>query len=242
MKFQALLHALSDLFFPRNCIQCGEAVESSCYQYICSACSDQLTLCLPPNCNTCGYPFLGDWVIGKSCPHCTDLDPYFNKGYTLFLSKGVGRQLIHSLKYSNGRFLLKDLKTIIKQLPHLEKIFQNSVLVPVPLHPTKLRERGFNQSLQFANLIHELFKEDTKIAEILTRKKYTQSQTTLSKEKRENNVKNAFELTPKIKLDFSKKYILLDDVFTTRHTLNECSKVLKQSGIQSIELLSIGHG
>ena len=134
------------------------------------------------------------------------------------------------------------MKTIVKQLPHLKKIFQNSVLVPVPLHPTKLCERGFNQSLQFANLIHELFKDDTTVAQILTRKKYTRSQTTLSKEKRENNVKNAFELTPKIKLDFSKKYILLDDVFTTGHTLNECSKVLNHSGIQSIELLSIGHG
>jgi competence protein ComFC len=112
----------------------------------------------------------------------------------------------------------------------------------VPLHPSKLRERGFNQSVQFAQLINDLYQKETKIAQILVRKKFTLTQTQFSREKRAENVKGAFALAPKIKLDFSKKYILLDDVFTTGNTLNECAKVLKRSGIQSIELLAIGHG
>lgn len=236
------LKNLFDLFFPRTCIDCGRAVENSEYDYLCRACSEKLTLSTPPNCNTCGYPFLSDWIISKHCPHCTDLNPAFNKGHTLFLAKGVGRKMIHSLKYKNGLFVLSDIRKIIKKLPHLKPVIKNAILVPVPLHRTKLRERGFNQSSHFAQLIHSLFIEETEVASVLVRKKFTPSQTNLSRDERGTNVKNAFELAPKIKLDFNKKYILLDDVFTTGNTLNECAKVLKRSGIKSIELLAIGHG
>ena len=236
------LKKILDLFFPRSCIGCGCAIEGSEFNYLCSPCSEHLILSTPPNCHTCGYPFLGDWIPSKACPHCADLKPAFDQGHILFLAKGIGRKIIHTLKYKNGLFLLSDLKTVITKLRHLEGIFKNSILVPVPLHPSKLRERGFNQSVQFAQLINDLYQKETEIAQILVRKKFTLTQTQFSREKRAENFKVAFALAPKIKLDFSKKYILLDDVFTTGNTLNECAKVLKRSGIQSIELLAIGHG
>ena len=64
----------------------------------------------------------------------------------------------------------------------------------------------------------------------------------LSRELRKKNIRNAFALSPNIKLDFKKKYILVDDVFTTGATANACAKVLKKAGIQSIELITLGHG
>jgi predicted amidophosphoribosyltransferase len=69
--------------------------------------------------------------------------------------KIVGRQLIHNLKYNNGLYLINDLKSIIRQLPHLRRICQDAILVPVPLHPTKQRARGFNQSEPFAQVLQK---------------------------------------------------------------------------------------
>ena len=136
-----LLNSIQDIFFPRSCIDCSEPVEDSPYQYICKSCAQLLILAHPPNCITCGYPFLVDKILAKNCPHCLDLKPNYSRGYTLCLAKKVGRQLIHNLKYNNGLYLINDLKSIIRQLPHLRRICQDAILVPVPLHPTKQRAR-----------------------------------------------------------------------------------------------------
>ena len=236
------LDAIHDVFFPRSCIGCRGPVETSPYAYICKNCSQFLILAHPPNCKTCGYPFLADKILSKNCPHCAELSPNYSRGYTLCLAKRIGRQLIHYLKYNNGLYLIKDLRSLIRQLPHLKKICQDSVIVPVPLHPTKLRERGFNQSQVFAQALQKTLNVNIQIKDILVRTRFTQSQTTLSKEERMRNIHEAFALAPNIKLDFEKKYILVDDVFTTGSTANACAKVLKKAGIQTIELITLGHG
>ena len=116
------------------------------------------------------------------------------------------------------------------------------MLVPVPLHPTKFRERGFNQSQVFAQALQKTLNVNIQVKVILVRTRFTQSQTTLSREERMRNIREAFTLAPNIKLDFEKKYILVDDVFTTSSTANACAKVLKKAGIQTIELITLGHG
>lgn len=236
------LNAIKDIFFPRSCIQCSGPVEESPYQYICKTCAQFLTLAYPPNCKICGYPFLVDKILSKNCPHCADLKPNYSRGYTLCLAKKTGRQLIHNLKYNNGLYLMKDLRSIIQQLPHLKKICQEAILVPIPLHPTKLRERGFNQSQALAQVLQKTLSANIQIENTLIRTRFTQSQTLLSREQRKVNIRNAFALSPNIKLDFKKKYILVDDVFTTGSTANACAKVLKNAGIHTIELITLGHG
>ena len=124
----------------------------------------------------------------------------------------------------------------------MKKICQEAILVPIPLHPTKLRERGFNQSHAFAQVLQETLNANIQIENALIRIRFTRSQTTLSRELRKKNIRKAFALSPNIKLDFKKKYILVDDVFTTGSTANACAKVLKKAGIRSIELITLGHG
>jgi ComF family protein len=236
------LKAVQDIFFPRSCIQCSGPVEDSPYLYICKNCSGFLILAHPPNCKRCGYPFLADKILSKNCPHCAELNPSYSRGYTLCLAKKTGRQLIHNLKYNNGLYVMKDLESIIQQLPHLKKICQDAILVPVPLHPTKFRERGFNQSQAFAQVLQKTLNANIQVKNILIRTRFTESQTTLSRALRKQNIRNAFALSPNIKLDFDKKYILVDDVFTTGSTANACAKVLKKAGIPTIELITFGHG
>jgi ComF family protein len=180
--------------------------------------------------------------MAKNCPHCLELKPNYSQAYTLCLAKKVGRQMVHNLKYNNGLYLTSDLKSIIRQLPHLKKICKNAILVPVPLHSTKQRERGFNQSDVLAHVLKKTLNTNIQIQNSLIRTRFTQTQTSLTKEQRKENIRGAFALSPNIKLDLDKKYILVDDVFTTGSTANACAKILKKAGIQTIELLTLAHG
>ena len=147
-----------------------------------------------------------------------------------------------SRKSFTNKPTLKGLEAIIPQIPYLRKICQEAILVPIPLHPTKLRERGFNQSHTFAQVLQETLKVNIQIENTLIRTRFIRSQITLSRVLRKKNIRKAFALSPNIKLDFKKKYILVDGVFTTGSTANACAKVLKKAGIRSIELITLGHG
>ena len=91
-------------------------------------------------------------------------------------------------------------------------------------------------------MLQETLNANIQIENALIRTRFTRSQTTLSRELKKENIRNAFALSPNIKLDLKKKYILVDDVFTTGSTANACAKVLKKAGIHSIELITLGHG
>ena len=234
--------AVLDLVFPRSCVHCNDIVDPSPYDFVCSRCASDMIKCLPPACNTCGYPFYGVIVSPKTCPHCTELDPVFDQGITLFLAKRAGRSILHELKYREGGYVLNDIFTMVKDSKHYLEYLQNATLVPVPLHPTKFRERGFNQSEQIANMLVRCTDGNARVEKLLIRKKYTQSQTCLNRSKRYQNVKNAFALAPNTVLNPNELYIIIDDVFTTGSTLNACARVLRKAGASHLKVATIGHG
>jgi len=128
------------------------------------------------------------------------------------------------------------------QSKHYLEYIENTILVPVPLHPTRLRERGFNQSEHIAKMLANCGSENIKVESLLTRRQYTQSQTSLNRSERYQNVKNAFTLAPDAVLASTKPYVLIDDVFTTGSTLNACAHVLRAAGVHQIKVATIGHG
>jgi ComF family protein len=234
--------ATLDLVFPRACVHCGGAIEHSDYDFICADCSNEILPCLPPACKTCGYPFFGAVIGAKVCPHCIDLEPLFDQGKTLFIAKGAGRSLLHALKYQRGFYILKDLQQMVTTTKHYLEYIQDASLVPVPLHPTKLRERGFNQSELIAKMLISTTNGSSVLEKLLIRQLYTQTQTRLNHAERHRNVKNAFALTPNTVLIPDKQYILVDDVFTTGSTLNACARVLRDAGATRLKVVTIGHG
>ena len=236
------LKSALDLVFPRNCVHCGDAVEQSPCEFVCAPCAKAILPCLPPACKTCGYPFFGAVIGPKVCPHCIDLDPVFDHGKTLFIAKTAGRSLLHHLKYQRGFYVLKDLSRLVTTSRHYLDYIQNAILVPVPLHPTKLRERGFNQSEKIAQMLTEATAGSSQIEHLLIRRVYTQTQTRLNHAERHQNVKNAFALAPDTVLIPDKQYILVDDVFTTGSTLNACARVLRDAGATHLNVVTIGHG
>lgn len=116
-----------------------------------------------------------------------------------------------------------------------------SVLVPVPLHPRKLRERGYNQSDLIVRELVELFPECSR-NEVLRRALDTVSQTQFNRSERVRNLKNAFSLRQNRAIDPAQRYIIVDDVFTTGSTVNACAAALRRSGARQIDVLTVGHG
>lgn len=241
MLLQALGRHLLEVFFPRNCVHCGDAVEQSDYAFFCQACSRELYLSKPPACTTCGYPFFGMLAGPRVCPHCVELDPVFDQGKTLFLAKGPARSLIHELKYKAGFYVLGDVCRMLAHAPFYKDYFKDAILVPVPLHATKLRERGFNQSERIAEVLCEAT-EAKAVQKCLVRVVYTQTQTRLSRAARHRNVKNAFALAGDTVVIPDQTYILIDDVFTTGSTLNACAAVLREAGATRLKVATLGHG
>ncbi len=139
-------------------------------------------------------------------------------------------------------YVLKDLARMVNRSKHYRTFLEQTILVPVPLHPVKLRERGFNQSERIARILVNCTGNSAQMEQLLVRTQYTQSQTHLNRSKRYQNVKNAFALARNAVLDSEKVYTIVDDVFTTGSTLNACARVLCKAGAKHLQVATIGHG
>jgi ComF family protein len=237
-----LANPFLEVFFPRSCVSCGDGVDGSVYEHLCEACARELFLARPPACGICGYPFFGMLAGPQICPHCAELNPVFDSGKTLFLAKGPGRELIHELKYHSGSYVFRDIGRMIAEATHYRDYLLDATLVPVPLHATKLRQRGYNQSERIAHCLCQSTEGRSEVKNLLVRIKFTSTQTRLNREERNRNVKNAFALSKDAVVIPDRQYILIDDVFTTGSTLNACAAVLRKAGAERIKVATLGHG
>jgi competence protein ComFC len=151
--------------------------------------------------------------------------------YMLFDFTEDFQKIIHLLKYERcltlGYYFASELVSKFKESFFLKY----DIIIPVPLHPIKYRERGYNQSFEIIKHLPGNKSKDT-----LRRKKQTQSQTKLSREERIQNVSQAFEC--KSRLD-STKILLFDDIITTGSTLNECGNELLKCGASKVDILCL---
>lgn len=146
-------------------------------------------------------------------------------------------KLIHRFKYDGAKEVGGELANLFCLSPEI--ISNNIVLIPVPLHKKRRRDRGYNQSEILAYEIGKTW--NVAMADILQRHRNTPPQAKLPRAERLKNIVEAFSIkNPKIKLDPTRTYMLVDDVYTTGSTLKECAKVLRKNGAKSIAGLVIG--
>jgi ComF family protein len=176
------------------------------------------------------------------CPHCEGLRPLFGSGRTVVLFKGPARALMHELKYHRGLHVLRDIERMVQRAPSFAAFLNGAILVPVPLHPRKLRERGYNQSSLLAESFAKAVKGGTRVEHLLRRVVDTPSQTAFDRRARRLNLKNAFALVSQVAINPLHRYILVDDVFTTGSTLNSCAGVLRRAGCVNLNVATFGHG
>ena len=149
--------------------------------------------------------------------------------------------MVYALKYENARWALDDLSRVADYAEGLGDYLEDAILVPVPLHARKLRERGYNQSELIVKEIGKRFSCETAI-NLLKRTIDTPSQTQFNRKERYRNLRNAFSIEPNVAAETKKRYILVDDVFTTGSTLNACASVLRKEGVKQADVLTIGQG
>ncbi len=237
------VRGLGDVVFPPSCVSCRGLVPSEHeFRQLCPRCVTQLDFVRPPHCSTCGHPFYGVVEGERMCPHCEGLAPAFREGRTAVLLKGAGRALVHELKYHRGLHVLGDIERIFGRVSHVLELARGGTLVPVPLHPRKLRERGYNQSALIAECLARAAGGGTGVKELLRRTVDTESQTHHDRKTRQSNLKNAFAVAKGAPITAAQHYILVDDVFTTGSTLNSCAVALRRAGAVNLDVITFGHG
>lgn len=230
-----------ELIFPSDCEHCGEAVEDdSPWKFLCQGCAARIDWISGPVCETCGHPFPGI-EVGQACEHCAALDPAFSSGRCCVLHREVGASLVRGLKYRRGRYLLGDIARMAASCPDLVEHMRGVVLVPVPLHRDRERQRGFNQSLALANAMAKTLPA-AGVERLLQRRNNTVTQTRLPREERMKNVRGAFVLRRGMTLRADLTYVVVDDVFTTGSTMNECARTLRTAGAESLKVMAFAHG
>ncbi|PTY07014.1 amidophosphoribosyltransferase [Opitutaceae bacterium EW11] len=241
-RVAAALGAVADVVFPRSCVACGGMADAAPYRHLCSRCVAQIDFIHPPCCETCGAPFYGFVDGERCCPHCEGLSPAYRSGRAAVLSKGPIRALIHELKYRRHLFVLEDVEVIFRACPRILEFVADATLVPVPLHPRKQRERGYNQSELLAETLARAASGKPQVQNLLRRSVDTTTQTAFDRKARLANLKNAFALAEKAVITPGHHYVLVDDVFTTGSTLNSCARVLRHAGCLNLDVVTFGHG
>jgi len=206
--------------------------------HFCDDCLNNLVKITSPLCPVCGIPFVSRVEEDHFCGECLKKRPYFDALVSPCLYDGGIMDAIHQIKYSGKTYLAESLGTLL--VPPARERFGDTngmLIMPVPLHPKRLRERGFNQSLVLAKAVAPLLEARLDFLS-LRRMKHTQPQTGLKREERRKNVKGAFALVGQTDLK-GQAVILVDDVATTGNTLNECARVLKKAGCERVLCLTL---
>jgi len=196
-----------------------------------------------PRCPVCGHPFFGEIEESPICQHCEWLNPVFQSGRCGYLLTRDTRTLLHSFKYQKKAYLAPDIANLLANIPDFLPFLENAIVIPVPLHPKKMRMRGFNQTEEILKYLHRFSPGTFEIRPLLKRVRYTDSQTRADRKQRLDRVKGAFALAQKEPMPpREKRCVIFDDVFTTGATLNTCSRILAQAGLQDIDVAAFAHG
>lgn len=225
----SLMSLILDLLFPKYCVGCKKIGS-----YLCPNCEEKLELISVQNCPVCGHKSLTG-ITHPSCKNKNSLDG----ATSIFNYKFPIKEAIHQIKYRFVKDQIQLFTSLV--LKYLPQSFPNfDLIIPIPLHPKKLKERGFNQSEEIAKILSQNLTIPF-LANTLVRTKYTKPQFNLKSQERLENIKNAFAVKNPQKL-INKKILLIDDVATTYSTLNEAANILKKSGAAFIWSLTLAHG
>lgn len=230
---------LADLLFPLSCKVCGVSIRSGETPGICGACWGSIRFLDGPCCPQCGKPFASEAALSHSpdhpCGDCREKPPKYDRTISVAIYETALAEAVHLFKYSKKANWSKPLgRLLMKRVSDFSKL---DVILPVPLHSKRLRQREFNQSLLLAKEV-SLASGFPLQMDNLRRVRWTEPQIELTRDERRKNVRGAFEV--KWPDQVQDRYVLLiDDVFTTGATVNECARVLKKAGAEAVNVLTV---
>lgn len=248
-----LFHRLISLLFPSRCIVCRQTVNTDTvkesikntpvdkltvnkYIEVCSGCFSKLPL-NDTCCISCALP-LPENTNNALCGRCISKPPGFDYCYSLFRYEDDIIYLVHQLKFSEkisyarslGEMLFLRLQAEIQRTNE-----KPDCLLPVPLHNKRLRQRGFNQSIEIARVVSKKM-EIPIVYDMVKRERQTEAQTGLNAKQRQKNIRNAFRVSGKVRYEH---VLVIDDVVTTGATVNELARLLKKNKVKRVGVLSV---
>ncbi|HEY5626735.1 MAG TPA: ComF family protein [Nitrospira sp.] len=224
---------------PVACIGCDKPLATDPVPFFCRQCWDAITPITGPTCFRCHQPFASaaatSWTPTHQCQNCLAHPPGYQRAWTLFPYLPPLQDAICSFKYHGKVALAKPLASLM--ISALPNEIDTDIILPVPLHPGRLREREFNQSLLLADQVGHHLSQPVSPHQ-LVRSLPTAPQTTLSRQERLHNLRQAFAVRNPDTIA-GRKLLLIDDVFTTGTTLSECAKALLRAGAESVSALAL---
>lgn len=234
-----LVKSLLQWILPSQCHCCETLLEEG-QTGICPTCLSKMRWIEPPFCTRCGVPFLSREGENHLCGGCLTRKRYFTMARAIGTYEGSLREILHRWKYEEKTYLTSFFGE------KLEEGFYRywsrrsfDLMIPVPLHSKRLKERGFNQALL---LVKELNRRTQMpyAKRILQKRIPTLPQVLLNGEARETGVRGSFHIQGAEEVR-GKRILLVDDVYTTGATVNECSRVLLKAGAQQVDVLTLAH-
>lgn len=262
--FRTLVDIWQEALFPTVCIHCRrflhpeagvpEALRSDdatlkkdafCGLF-CAECMEEIRLIRSPKCSVCGVPFWGDGETDHVCGNCEIRPRPFVSAEALGVYDGPLRSAVHALKYDGKLRVARILgKALYRYFTASRLKHTVDVIVPVPLHPVRLRQRGFNQSILLIRGWNKWLARDEEGGvgqvirmEALRRIRNTRPQMSLGRKERQTNIIGAFDVHPRVSVE-GQRVLLVDDVLTTGATVAECATVLLKAGAAKVDVLTV---
>ena len=221
-----MLSNILRVIYPAHCYLCAKPQSK---RGLCQACAHDLPLNLS-SCYRCALPLPSGTLV---CADCIQSPPAFDKVWSPFIYAQPLEWMIQQLKFNHKLYMAKCLAE--QMWRHRPEQVSAECIVPMPLHPRRLRQRGFNQSTVIAQELSRL--SGIPVDNMCQRRRNTQTQTGKTAAQRKRNIRGAFYCHT-----LGKPYrqvIILDDVMTTGSTVMELSKTLKQSGVEQVDVWSV---
>jgi ComF family protein len=216
------------------CTVCEQTLDRPTQGPVCPHCWQSIRPLTPPLCESCGDP-LATWrAIDRAlarCPRCRRTSRFVDRARAIGAYEGALRSVVHALKYDDRRSLAKPLGALMRRYG-ADILDGAACAVPIPLHPSRRRARGFNQAADLARHL------DLKVAHALRRVRATATQTGLPAAQRHRNVRDAFAVTSAGRRLRGATVVLVDDVCTTGATLESAARVLKREGVVEVRALT----
>ena len=238
---KAWLNAGLGLLYPEICQLCGGARATPAEGYVCGGCRAKARFIEDPFCQRCGRPFEGDITTRFECGNCREMEWHFASARSAVVARDPVLEVIHRYKYQRALWFepfLADL--LIRAAGPVLGPQKPSMIVPVPLHPTKQREREFNQAERLARHLGAAIQVPVN-KRLLRRVVPTRTQTQLTRPERLANVRHAFAMRGGQRLN-GERIVLLDDVFTTGATTSACAAVLTAAGAGEVCVWTVARG
>jgi ComF family protein len=233
-RARALIDALLAVLFAPRCAACGEALDQPSLGAVCRGCWASILPLTPPLCEVCGDP-LPTWRVVSltlaRCPRCRRHHRAVDRARAVGAYEGALRAVIHALKYEGRRSLARPLGRLMRDRG-ADVLDGAHAVVPVPLHGSRRRQRGFNQAADLAKHV------GLPALVALRRVRPTAAQAGVPAARRHSNVRDAFAATAACREARGKIVVLIDDVSTTGATLDACARALKRAGVSEARALT----